>query len=75
MRLTFFLPLVLGSIGSLYFMFLTEEDWKWKILAVGTMGVSMLLQFVPALQVHFVIPLVLQTLVSVWMVVYWKLDG
>jgi len=38
------------------------------------MILSLLLQFVPALHVHFVIPLLLQTLVAVWMVVYRKLD-
>ena len=70
----FLLPMVLGLVGSAYFVFFTEEDWKWKVLAAGTMIVSLLLQFVPALQVHFIIPVILQTLVAIWMVVYWKLD-
>jgi hypothetical protein len=68
------LPMVLGLVGSIYFVFFTEEDWKWKGLASGTMIVSLLLQFIPALQVPFIIPLVLQGLVAVWMVIYWKLD-
>jgi hypothetical protein len=70
----FLLPMVLGLVGSAYFVFFTEEDWKWKVLAAGTMIVSLLLQFVPTLQVHFIIPVILQTLVAIWMVVYWRLD-
>jgi ABC-type siderophore export system fused ATPase/permease subunit len=66
--------MALGVVGSVYYVFFTEEDWKWKALAAGTMVLSLLLQFVPALRVHFSIPLILQTLVAVWMVVYWKLD-
>ncbi|HUR38456.1 MAG TPA: hypothetical protein VM222_03135 [Planctomycetota bacterium] len=70
----FLIPMALGGIGSIYYVCFTEEDWKWKALAAGTMILSLALQFVPVLQVHFSIPLILQTLVAVWMVVYWKLD-
>ena len=68
------LPMGLGLVGSVYYALFTDEDWKWKALAVGTMAVSFCLQFVPALQVHFTIPLILQTLVAIWMVTYWKLS-
>ena len=70
----FLLVMVFGLIGSAYFVFFTEEDWKWKALAAGTMIVSLLLQFVPAFKVHFTIPVILQTVVTIWMIVYWKLD-
>ena len=70
----FLLALLFGLVGSVYFIFFTEEDWKWKLLAGGTMIVSLLLQFVPALRVHFTIPVILQTAVAIWMIVYWKLD-
>ncbi len=69
----FILPMVLGLVGSVYFIFFTEEDWKWKLLAGGTIIVSLLLQCVPALQVHFAIRVILQTAVAIWMVIYWKL--
>ena len=68
----FLLVMVLGLIGSAYFVCFTEEDWKWKALAAGTMIVSLLLQFV--LHVHFAIPVILQTAVAIWMIIYWKLD-
>jgi hypothetical protein len=68
------LPLVLSVVSSVYFVFFTEEDWKWKTLAGGTIILSLALQFVPALRVHFAIPLILQLLVAIWMVIYWKLD-
>jgi hypothetical protein len=51
--------MILGLVGSAYFVFFTEEDRKWKVLAAGTMAVSLLLQCVPALQVHFIIPVIL----------------
>lgn len=70
----FILPLLFGLVGSVYFIFFTEEDWKWKLLAGGTMIGSLLLQFVPALRVHFTIPVILQTAVAIWMITYWKLD-
>ncbi len=70
----FILPMVVGLVGSAYFVFFTEEDWKWKVLAAGIMAASLLLQFVPALQVHFIIPVILQTAVAIWMIIYWKLD-
>ena len=43
---------------------------------VGILGCSdvAVRKFVPALLVHFTIPVILQTLVAIWMVVYWKLD-
>lgn len=69
-----FLPLALGFVGSVYFVWFTDEDRKWKALAAGTMIVSLALEFVPALQVHFSIPLILQMLVAIWMIAYWKLD-
>jgi hypothetical protein len=70
----FLLPMVLALVGTVFFIFFTEEDWKWKALAGGTVILSLLFQFVPALHVHFSIPPILQVLVAVWMVVYWKLD-
>ena len=68
------LPLALGFVGSVYYVWFTDEDRKWKALASGTMIVSLALEFVPAIQVHFSVPLILQMLVAIWMVAYWKLD-
>jgi hypothetical protein len=71
MHIGFILPLALSVVGAGHFVLFTEEDWKWKALAFGMVGTSLLLSF---LHVHFVIPLILQVIVCVWMIIYWKLD-
>ena len=71
MRISF-LTLALAVVGTVYFVAFTEEDRKWKALMVAMTAASLVLQF--AVPVHFVIPLILQTLVAIWTVVYWKLD-
>jgi hypothetical protein len=68
----FWLPLALSVVGTGYFLFLTEEDRKWKALMAALTIAALILQF--AVPVHFVIPLILQVIVSLWTVIYWKLD-
>lgn len=70
----FLLPLGLAVVGTGYFVFATDEDRKWKILAASLVILSVAFQFVPPLQIHWIIPVVLQTLVACWMVIYWKMN-
>jgi hypothetical protein len=70
MPFAFLLPLALSVISTGHFVLFTEEDWKWKLLAFGLVGTSLLLQF---LHVHFIIPLIIQVIVCVGMILYWKL--
>ncbi|HLF93334.1 MAG TPA: hypothetical protein VJB14_07725 [Planctomycetota bacterium] len=69
----FWLPLALSVVGTGYFIHFTEMDRKWKVLSFLVTGTSLGLQLVPQ-HVHFTIPLILQTLMGVWVIVYWKLD-
>ena len=77
MRVTFifWLPLALSVVGTAFFVFFTEEDWKWKSLMAVLTIVALVLQFGFMFQVHFAVPAVLQLIVCVWTVIYWKLDG
>ena len=59
-------------VGSFYFVAFTEENWKWKFLIFLLAGSSLVLQFV--VPVHFVIPMILQSIVMFWTIIYWKLD-
>ena len=68
----FWLPLALSVVGTGYFLFLTEEDKKWKALMAALTIAALILQF--AVPVHFAIPVILQVIVSVWTIIYWKLD-
>ena len=74
MTFVFYFPLVLSVVGTLFFLFCTDLDLKWKILAIGMTGISLLLQWVPQFEVHFLIPLILQALVSIWVVIYFQLE-
>jgi len=67
------LALALAVVGTIYFVAFTDEDRKWKILMVVMTATSLVFQFV--VMVHFAVPLILQALVGIWTVVYWKLDG
>ena len=69
----FLLPLALSVVGTGYFVFLTEEDRKWKALMTALTVAALILQF--GIPVHFAIPVVLQLIVSVWTIIYWKLDA
>ena len=67
----FVLP-AFAVVGSFYFVAFTEENWKWKLLMFLLAGSSLVLQFV--VPVHFVIPMILQSIVMFWTIIYWKLD-
>ena len=69
----FWLPLALSVVGTGYFVFLTEEDRKWKALMAAMTAAALLFQF--GIRIHFAIPVVLQLIVSVWTIIYWKLDA
>ncbi|MSR57438.1 MAG: hypothetical protein EXS05_07180 [Planctomycetaceae bacterium] len=58
----FLFPLALSVIGVLFFL-TADVEWKWKILAALLVVVALVLQFVPALDVHFLVPLAIQIVV------------
>ena len=69
----FYLPLAISVIATGFFLFFTDEDWKWKVLALVLVGLSLGLQLIPDL-VHWLVPMLIQAGVSIWMVIYWKMD-
>ena len=69
----FWLPVGLSVVGTGYFVFLTEEDRKWKALMAALTAAALIFQF--GIRVHFAIPLILQLIVCVWTIIYWKLEN
>lgn len=69
----FLLPLVLSVFGTGYLLHYSDLDGKWKALAVAMTGTSLVLQFMVR-SVPFLVPLVLQVAVSLWVAIYWKME-
>lgn len=66
----FLLPLGLSVAATIYFLISDEIGLVGKGIAFGLTGVSILLQIVPALEVHFLIPLAMQLIVCFWLVLF-----
>jgi len=71
--LILWLPLIVAVVGTGYFLHFTDADFKWKALAAALTGTSLVLQLMPS-RVPFVVPLILQGIVALWMAIYWKLE-
>lgn len=72
-NIIWFLPLGL-SIGSVIYFFTTEMSMGWKLGALVALVASLATQWIPALYLHFIIPLVVQVLLSFWGMIHWKLN-
>jgi hypothetical protein len=65
--------LVVALVGTVYFVKFTDENWKWKLLMIVLTLGSLLFQWV--IPLHFLIPLITQTVVGIWVLIYWKYTG
>ena len=65
--------LAVAVVGTGYFVKFTDENWKWKLLMIALTLGSLVFQFV--IPIHFLIPLVTQTVVGIWVLIYWKHTG
>ena len=74
MLVVFVLPLAIAVAGTIFFLFFTEMRLHWKLLALGITVASILIQFVPPLRVHFIVPFLMQAAVAFWVLLYWKLN-
>lgn len=63
----FGLPLLFSVIGVGVYL-TTEAEWRWKALASGLVVSSLLFQFVGPLRTHFLVPALMQVIVSIWMI-------
>ncbi len=73
MTVLVFVPLALSVIGTGFFLRFTDLEWKWKGLAIALTGTSIVLQFALK-EVPLAIPLVLQAVMCLWVIFYWKLE-
>lgn len=60
--------------ASIYFLFASEMSRLWKGVACALFLGSLALMFVPALSVHWGVPLAMQLFVGFWFVFYKKLE-
>ena len=65
------IPMCTAAVMTCFF-WTAEVDAKWKIAASVLTTVSLLLQWVVQVQIHFVIPLLMQTLVAICLSIYFK---
>ena len=68
----FFFPLAFSVISVMAFAIFTHERIHWKIILLLLVGLSVGFQFVPAMPIHWMVPLFIQTFVCLCMTVYWK---
>jgi hypothetical protein len=72
MTVIFIFPLSLSFVGAIFFLF-TEISWFWKLFALGMVGTSIVLQFAPSLEIHFLVPLFMQLIICLWVGIYWQI--
>lgn len=76
MSVIFFLPLVLSLVGMV-FMVIGDYHPIVKGTVTVLVAASLVMQFTPGLResIHFLIPLGLQILVSIWWLIAQQLEG
>jgi hypothetical protein len=70
----FWIPLGL-SVGATVFMLMNDDFGKVaKAFAVALTGGAILFTFVPALRIHFFVPLAMQLIVCFWVALYLQIQ-
>ena len=70
----FLIPLAVG-LGSLIWILMSDMDLMWKIFAGALFLGSLAFQFVPLLQIHFLIPLIMQSVLAIWGLIHFKMSA
>ncbi len=60
------------SIVSACFFVTTGVQVTTKLIAVGLVAASLVMQFIPAFHVPFIVPFLMQIAVCLWVAIYWK---
>jgi hypothetical protein len=60
------------SIVSVGFFLTTGVQTATKLVAVGLVAVSLVMQFIPALHTPFIVPFLMQIAVCLWVAIYWR---
>jgi hypothetical protein len=74
MTMLLYLPMIIVFVGAVVIWF-QEAGIGWKITVTVIVLASLAIQWIPALQVHFVIPVVIQSLLACCLIIYWKFAG
>jgi hypothetical protein len=69
----FVVPLVF-SVAAVVYFWTTDIDVKWKVVAAAVVTLSLCFQFVPPMKTHFLVPLIMQVLVCLWMIFHQKMN-
>jgi hypothetical protein len=70
-----FIGPIVGSVAAVIFMMIVSESRMRKVVAAGLATAALAMQFVPALEVHFLIPLFIQLGLCAWVGLYWQLNS
>lgn len=68
------LPLVVALVGSAAFVFCTDEDWRWKVLASGLLAVSLAIRFASPREPQVLVPLILEGVAATGLAVYGQVN-
>jgi riboflavin transporter FmnP len=63
------------SVAAVIMLVIVSESRARKVVAMGLAVAALAMQFVPALEVHFLIPLFIQLGLCGWIGLYWQLNS
>ncbi|MCA9538307.1 MAG: hypothetical protein KC620_05435 [Myxococcales bacterium] len=65
------------AVGGVAMFLLSDAQLRWKLIAVGLLGASLAMQFVPAIagRVPWLLPMLLQIVIALWMLFYFRAGG
>ena len=67
------LPLLISGVLSVVLLFL-EADLKWKILCPAVVLACLAMRFVVPIEIPFIVPFLLESLVAISLSIWLKLD-
>jgi len=70
----FYIPTVFSIGAVFYFWYGSDMDLKWKVLVTALVLASIAFQVVPPVRTHFLVPLLMQVFVCLWMIFHQKLQ-
>ena len=70
-QVIFLFPLIFSIMSAIAYLFVGEST-NLKVAATVVVALSVVLQFAPGLDIHFLIPLFMQLLVCVCFAIYWQ---
>ena len=69
----YLLPLCTSMVLTGFFLF-SDESIVWKSAALLPLLASLAMQWIPSVHTHFIIPLLIQSTLSIVLIIYYKIQ-